>query len=40
MTEFETFILISIYLCVERIMEVMSAGETSCYGKDTQQKWG
>jgi len=34
MAEFEAFILIPIYLYVERIMEVMSAGETSCYGND------
>lgn len=40
MAEFEAFTLISIYLYVERIMEVMSAGETSSYGKDTQQKRG
>lgn len=35
MAEFEPFMLISIYLYVERIMQVMSVGETSCYGKDT-----
>jgi hypothetical protein len=31
MAEFEPFISISIYLDVERLMEVKSSGETSCY---------
>jgi hypothetical protein len=33
MAEFEPFILV--YLYVKQIMQVMSAGETSCSGKDT-----